>query len=167
LIFFLTRCQFHQYSTFSFYVGRSQKRKKDWQLDCLFCSFRICMCKSCLLSIDETDLRGWFRQHFYEKLLQAQISKVQKIVFLRFMGSVRVKAAHKTVFTWNWPQFFWFFPHQCIGQWLSKELLSIANTSRLYSNRRKIWMIKDFQKRPLIIRHPVKGRSNYLHLLKQ
>jgi len=31
-----TMGQFHQHSTSSFYMRRSQKRKKDWQLDCLF-----------------------------------------------------------------------------------------------------------------------------------
>jgi hypothetical protein len=33
--------QFHQCSTSTFCACRSWKRKKDWQLDCLFCAFRI------------------------------------------------------------------------------------------------------------------------------
>ena len=40
-------CQFHQLSTYSFYAHRSQKRKKDWQLDCRFYTSGICACKSC------------------------------------------------------------------------------------------------------------------------
>jgi len=31
-----TWCQFHQHSMYNFYACRSRKRKKDWQLDCLF-----------------------------------------------------------------------------------------------------------------------------------
>jgi hypothetical protein len=39
---FMTWGQFHQRSTSSFCMRRSWKRKKSWQLDCLFCSFSIC-----------------------------------------------------------------------------------------------------------------------------
>ncbi len=41
------RCQFHKRSTSSFCVRRSQKHQKDWQRDCLFCTFGICKRKSC------------------------------------------------------------------------------------------------------------------------
>jgi hypothetical protein len=44
---FYSRDQFHQCSTSSFYVLRSQKRKKDSQVVNLFCAFGICACKSC------------------------------------------------------------------------------------------------------------------------
>jgi len=50
-----TMGQFHQHSTSSFYMRRSQKRKKDWQLDCLFCAFRICKRKSFSYNVDEID----------------------------------------------------------------------------------------------------------------
>ncbi len=36
--------QFHQHFTSNFYECRSQKRKKDWHLDCISCSFGICTC---------------------------------------------------------------------------------------------------------------------------
>ncbi len=43
-----TWAQIHQRSTYSFYVRRSKECKKDWQLDCLFYAFGICMGKSCM-----------------------------------------------------------------------------------------------------------------------
>jgi len=53
-----TRCQFHQCFTSSFYQPRSIKYKKDWLLDCIFCTFGICACKSCSQNIDEIDPRS-------------------------------------------------------------------------------------------------------------
>jgi len=46
LLKLFTWCQFHQGSTWSFYLHRSQKRKKDTKVVSLFCSFGICVCKS-------------------------------------------------------------------------------------------------------------------------
>jgi len=47
------RCQFHQHFRCSFYARRSQKCKKDWQLDCLFYASGICVHKSCKYNVDE------------------------------------------------------------------------------------------------------------------
>ncbi len=43
------RHQFHQCSTSSSCTCRFQKLKKDWQLDCLYCTFRIWARKSLLV----------------------------------------------------------------------------------------------------------------------
>ena len=45
--FLFSRSQFHQHSTSSFYTHKSQKRNKAAYLNCLFCAFGICKCKSC------------------------------------------------------------------------------------------------------------------------
>jgi len=41
-----TFSQFYRHFTSSFYASRSQKRKKDWRLDCIFSSFVIFLSKS-------------------------------------------------------------------------------------------------------------------------
>jgi len=57
-------CQFHQHSTSSLCARRSQKRKKDWQLDCLFCAFRIHACKgACRMLMKLTP--GWYEWGVY------------------------------------------------------------------------------------------------------
>jgi len=43
-----TWVQFSQHFSRSFYAHKSQKHKKGWQLDCIFCTFGICQCKSCV-----------------------------------------------------------------------------------------------------------------------
>jgi len=56
--------QFHQHFTSSFYACRFQKHKKDWWLDCIFCTFRICSCKSWTLNTDEIDTwKSSWQQH--------------------------------------------------------------------------------------------------------
>jgi len=55
-----TWCQFHQHSKSSFCKCRSRKRKKDWQLDCLFCPLGICSSKSWSWNVDEID--PWIRE---------------------------------------------------------------------------------------------------------
>jgi len=44
-----TKSRFHQHFTCSFYERRSQKSKKDWQLECIFLRFGICTCKKLLV----------------------------------------------------------------------------------------------------------------------
>ena len=39
--FSIIRCPFHHRSSYGFYACSSQKRKQDWQLDCLFYAFGI------------------------------------------------------------------------------------------------------------------------------
>jgi len=51
------RYQFHQRSTGSPCAQKSHKRNKDWQLDCLFCSFGIWALESCSSHDDEIDPR--------------------------------------------------------------------------------------------------------------
>jgi len=46
-------------------LEKIQKAQKDLQLDCLFCTFGICMCKSCLWNIDEID--PWSRCFMIEE----------------------------------------------------------------------------------------------------
>jgi len=40
------RCHYHQHFRCNFYTRRFQKHKKYRQLDCIFCTFRICALKS-------------------------------------------------------------------------------------------------------------------------
>jgi len=74
--------QFHQHSTSSFYVYRSQKSKKDSQVVSLFCTFGICAPKSCTKNVDEIDT--WCQYHqqftcscFCSKVLRAAFKSLQ------------------------------------------------------------------------------------------
>ncbi len=51
------RAKFHQYSTYSFYSCRSQKRKKDIQVFNIFFTFGIYKRKSCAKNVGELDYR--------------------------------------------------------------------------------------------------------------
>ncbi len=72
--------QFHQHSSSSFCMCRSQKHKKDSQLDCLFCAFGICAREICSYEEHWWNWHlGWISPTFYTQLLSAQIPKTQKI----------------------------------------------------------------------------------------
>jgi len=58
------RGQFHLCSTGSFYVPRSLKPKKGWQLDYLFYAFGICVHKNSSLNIDEIYTRSAVQYYF-------------------------------------------------------------------------------------------------------
>jgi hypothetical protein len=81
-------------------VRRSQSTKKVWQLDCLFCTFGICVCNSCswrLDEIDPCDLRGSFRQiylHKKHKLTKLKIFLIN--LFLTFLNRKNSSASSRS-----------------------------------------------------------------------
>jgi len=76
--------QFCQRFKCSFYACRSQKRKKDWQLECHFCVLGICNHKSCTYNVDEIDTR-WMQfispLFFYYHFVYRRRSFTQRILF--------------------------------------------------------------------------------------
>ncbi len=88
--------------TYSSYVHRSQKRKKDWQPDCIFCAFGV----KAACNVDEIESRGWFHHHADEQLLRKQIPKLQKdaddLIFCTF--GIFAFQSFKYTCWWNRPQ---------------------------------------------------------------
>jgi len=76
--------QFHQHFTQSFNTRRSWNCKKDWQLDCLFCAFWICVPKICSQNIGEMNTCTCTRFNLkFEFHLRFNNSKKDVCVFIQ------------------------------------------------------------------------------------
>ncbi len=122
------RCQFHQHFMCSLYARRSWKRKKDWQLDCLFTILGLACVKAVRrmltklsLGFENTKLKG-FKYLYKILILISWILKLYiclpNVIFVKYLfDMVRLIFSRNTFITldfvalWQFAQFYYDLWH--------------------------------------------------------